>query len=290
MSNKNNIKQNTIREKREFNEELEDNNDDIEIVEYLERKLDVLETNRNRYPNRKRRKQPQKKINIEFIKEYIKKNKNGVLLSCLGVLTILIIVFMIFNKPDDEQKDGTDNVSYSEDGYDKSESIAPTEVVLEAEPTDSEYNKLAEIYYANTIVEWNTDNLSSCMENMINVDKSNFSGINKYIENVSDIVCYTIDETDEGYNAVCVTYKIKFYNIETLAPAFDFMLFTKVDDLYKIKNISKGDEIMYKAKYENDSKLIKIQSDTQIQFTAALESDEVLKEVYDVLGNMSNVE
>ena len=276
-------KYNTIKE--DFDDKLEDNSEDIEIVEYLERKLDVLETSENRYHNRRKKKRPQNKISIKFIKEYIQKNKSRVLWSSLGTLVIILIAVMIINKPDSEKQDDAENktISESKGGIETSD----TEVVLQAEPTDSEYNKLSEIYYSNTIVEWNVDNLSACMENMINVDKSSFSGLNKYVEEVSDIVCYVIDETDEGYKAICVTYKIKFYNIETLAPAFDFMLFAKVDEKYKIKNISKGEEIMYKAKYENDSKLKKIQSDIQSQFEAAIESDEVLKEVYNVLGNIS---
>ena len=269
---------------------LDEETEDNDIVEYLERDLEGYERAVKAEENRRDRNKKGWSFKENPIIKFYQSNKMKVLWTILGILIIILLVALIIvntGKEKDSQK--ATEPKTTEALQETTET--PEEEVLLAEAADSEYNQLFEKYFQNSVVEWNEEALSQCYENMQNVSESSYSYLNKYVEAVQNIVCYVLYETEDGKEIVCVTYNMKFKNINTVAPAMDTFLLVKTDSGYKLHNFEVGEEIdMYTNRVQDNAQYSELISNINNQLGIALESDADLKKVYDALKNVGSEE
>lgn len=269
-----------------FDKETEDN----EIAEYLERDLQELDSDlQDKSDKGRKRNKSIRRGRENGVSVFYKKNKMQVLWSVFGVLVIILIIALIVtntgkkSEPDDNQADDSKYIEQETTTEQESEE----EDVLLAEASDSEYNKLLEKYFQNSVVEWNEAALSECYENMQNVSKENYSYFNKYVEAVENIVCYVVDEPEDGKELVCVTYNMKFKNVNTAAPFMEVVSVVKTDGGYKLHNFEVGEELdVYTNKVQENPKYKELITNINNQFNMALESDADLKKICNALQNV----
>lgn len=271
---------------------FEDDNDDNDIMEYLERDLEVPSRRvKSRVSARTGGTRVSAARGVSGENAY-EKNKVLILWGALGVLIIILMIALILtNVNTDKSQNETDTGEQITTGEALEEPTTEDEDVLLAEPVDSEYNVLFEKYYYNSFVEWDEAVLSECYDNMQNVSEENYTYLNKYIEKIQDIICYVGYETDDGKELVYVTYNMKFKNIETTAPAMDTFLLVKTENGYRLHNFDVGEELeVYTNKIKENKQFLELKSNINNQLGIALESNADLKKVYNALKNVSSGE
>ncbi len=291
----------------------DDENDALEIAEYLERELDDMDAREKSRISRRDNKtrnsavstekkdrnkearfksgvgrgraagRPKIKVKPPEAKGRKLKNKLKVLWSALGVLIVILLVALIvtnINKSDDAEKNSDKKTNLAEEhttegATDETTASNPEdENMFIAEPADSPYNKVCESFLKNTYVQWNDEALSQICDNTQNLAKDNYIYLNKYIEDIHDVNCY-------------VTSNMKFTNISTSAPAMEAVVMVKAQEGegYLIHNFEVGDEMdLYTSNVQNNQNYLDLCSNINTQLSVALENDADLKKVYDVLN------
>ncbi len=115
-----------------------------------------------------------------------------------------------------------------------------------------EINKLVTEYY-NATLSVDMDRISDLVSDISQVDQNKLITQASYMENIDNIICYTIDGPVEGTFRAYVYYDMKLYGINTPAPALSALYITMASD---------GRYIIYLSGLDNDTQNFISSTDT----------------------------
>ena len=183
---------------------------------------------------------------MNFIRELYENNKKqfhiGILLL---ILIILLIVIHTMTKKDNPEKEN--NTTQTETTADSSgtEVDSETAPVLTWTPDsgNSELTSLISAFYNAYVISGDINQVSPYIDSTTGINENRLAINKKYIERVSDFVCYQtdLDIIDENYLVMVVTYKVKLYNYEELLPSIDILFLVNGEMGYRIHNLTVDD-------------------------------------------------
>ncbi len=147
-----------------------------------------------------------------------------------------------------------------------------------------EINELVTEYYKATI-DVNMEKIAELVSDVSQIDQEKLITQASYMENIDNIICYTIDGPVEGTFRVYVYYDMKLYGITTPAPALSALYITMASDgryiIYLsgldsdaqnfITSTDMSEDVVYLKKIVND------------RFERVVETDEQLKAFCDMI-------
>lgn len=176
--------------------------------------------------------------------------------------------------PDEEMKEITDSSStFNFDGTDF--------LVKDAYP---EINKLVSDYY-NAMMNYDMESMESLVSDITRVDKNLILAKLQYMENISNIICYTVEGPVEGTFRVYVYYDLQLRGISTLAPALSAMYVTMSSDgsyvIYLNEIDDEAQDFIEEADESVDVKLLS--SLVSERLNNVINSDASMKEFYNMM-------
>lgn len=176
--------------------------------------------------------------------------------------------------PDEEMKEITDSSStFNFEGTDF--------LVKDAYP---EINKLVSDYY-NAMMNYDMDSMESLVSDITRVDKNLMLAKLQYMENISNIICYTVEGPVEGTFRVYVYYDLQLRGISTLAPALSAMYVTMSSDgsyvIYLNEIDDEAQDFIEEADESVDVKLLS--SLVSERLNNVINSDASMKEFYNMM-------
>lgn len=263
--------------------------DDIRIIEAKHRT-----TSQHRRMNQKGRK-PKKDIYdvIDICKEIYEKNNKQILITLFGiVLVVVLIVSVAAGKEESGQKSEQPDKgkaiveTAAAEGESAEETTAGPVLTIEPESQESEITQLIFGFYNAYVISGDINEVGKYIDSTNAIDPNRLSINKKYIESVSDFVCYKsgIDNIDEDYTALIVTYKVKLYNYAELLPSVDILFLVNGDAGYKVHNLTVDDEFD-KQKVENDEDFQILKTRAAEELNELLAANAELNEVYNLYLN-----
>lgn len=176
--------------------------------------------------------------------------------------------------PDEDIKQITDSSStFSFEGTDF--------LVKDAYP---EINKLVNDYYS-AMMSNDMDSMESLVSDITRVDKNLIRAKLQYMENISNIICYTVEGPVEGTFRVYVYYDLQLRGISTLAPALSAMYVTMSSDgnyvIYLNEIDDEAQDFIEEADESVDVKLLS--SLVSERLNNVINSDASMKEFYNMM-------
>lgn len=104
----------------------------------------------------------------------------------------------------------------------------------------------------------------------------------EYVEDYRNIVCYTLENEDNGAMRVYIRYDMKLKNIETLAPCLSGVYVTVGSDgkyLIYLSALEENEEEFILAADKN-SHVVELQSEVATQLQTAIDTDEAFRQLY----------
>ncbi len=226
---------------------------------------------------------------MNFIRELYENNKKqfhiGILLL---ILIILLIVIHTMTKKDNPEKEN--NTTQTETTADSS----GTEVESETAPVltwtpdsgDSELTSLISAFYNAYVISGDINQVSPYIDSTTGINENRLAINKKYIERVSDFVCYQtdLDIIDENYLVMVVTYKVKLYNYEELLPSIDILFLVNGEMGYRIHNLTVDDQFD-KQKITNDTNFQILSAQVSDELNTLLSANPDLNQVYNLYLN-----
>ncbi len=104
----------------------------------------------------------------------------------------------------------------------------------------------------------------------------------EYVEDYQNIVCYTLENKDNGALRVYVRYDMKLKNINTLAPCLSGLYVTMGSDSKNVIYLSALDENEedFILAADKNSYVAKLQKEVSDQLQAAIDADEAFRQLY----------
>ncbi len=176
--------------------------------------------------------------------------------------------------PDEDIKQITDSSStFSFEGTDF--------LVKDAYP---EINKLVNDYYS-AMMSNDMDSMEGLVSDITRVDKNLIRAKLQYMENISNIICYTVEGPVEGTFRVYVYYDLQLRGISTLAPALSAMYVTMSSDgnyvIYLNEIDDEAQDFIEEADESVDVKLLS--SLVSERLNNVINSDASMKEFYNMM-------
>ena len=226
---------------------------------------------------------------MNFIRELYENNKKqfhiGILLL---ILLILLIVIHTMTKKDNPEKEN--NTTRTETTADSSgtEVDSETAPVLTWTPDagDSELTSLISAFYNAYVISGDINQVSPYIDSTTGINENRLAINKKYIERVSDFVCYQtdLDIIDENYLVMVVTYKVKLYNYEELLPSIDILFLVNGETGYRIHNLTVDDQFD-KQKITNDTNFQILSAQVSDELSTLLSTNPDLNQVYNLYLN-----
>ena len=226
---------------------------------------------------------------MNFIRELYENNKKqfhiGILLL---ILLILLIVIHTMTKKDNPEKEN--NTTRTETTADSSgtEVDSETAPVLTGTPDsgDSELTSLISAFYNAYVISGDINQVSPYIDSTTGINENRLAINKKYIERVSDFVCYQtdLDIIDENYLVMVVTYKVKLYNYEELLPSIDILFLVNGETGYRIHNLTVDDQFD-KQKITNDTNFQILSAQVSDELNTLLSTNPDLNQVYNLYLN-----
>lgn len=216
-----------------------------------------------------------------------------ILYGALGVLVLLLAIAIILTSNNgsedktDEEKTTTVEQSSSEE---ESSSEQETEPIL-PEAKDSDIHSLVVAYVDAAYIKADMEAVALVVDDTTNINVDKYKSRQKYIEAYENISCYKLESAIENAYIVFVAYDAKLYNINTLVPAAETFVvkYSETTSKYMIHNMTEAETLdSYAAKGSQFELISKLSSEVQQRLDAALASDAELKQVYDLMNNISS--
>ena len=152
-----------------------------------------------------------------------------------------------------------------------------------------EVNELVKNYYA-AMISFDMDRIENLVSDISNVDQNLIRAKLQYMENIENIICYTIDGDIEGTYRAYVYYDLKIRGIDTLAPALSAMYITMGSGgnyvIYLGELDSDTQDFISKADTSQDVKLLS--SLVSDRLSNVVNSDANMKTFYDMMNAAVN--
>lgn len=214
--------------------------------------------------------------------EFCKKNVRYIAIAGLFIVLVLVVV-KFSGKKDDAAPVGAVSTEEVAQSTEKSESYA-----VDAYPA---INDLISRYYTS-YAAGDVEALSTMATPISDTEKSYIGTFSQFVEQYSNISCYTKKGLDDSSYIVSVYLEIKFKDIETTAPGLDFFYVKTdeagnlfIDNLYSQFNMSEQEQTLDTnvssmiEEFEQQEDVIALQTDVQTKYDAAITADEKLKEM-----------
>lgn len=233
---------------------------------------------------------------MDMIKEFYHKNRKPVLAGTLIVVILIVLIAVSIGGCNKNKKTGVSSAGKSEEAStsdvtgDTSETAAETEtepqLTIQPEAGDSEIAQLISGFYQAFIISGDINEVGKYIDSTNGIDTNRLSINKKYIESVSDFVCYKFDSeiVDDNYTIMIVTYKMKLHNYDELLPSIDILFLVNGEAGYKIHNLTVDDEFD-KKKVEGDQNFQILAANVSEELNGLLAANADLNEVYNLYLN-----
>ena len=224
---------------------------------------------------------------MNFIRELYENNKKqfhiGILLL---ILIILLIIIHTMTKKDNPEKENNTTQTETTADFSGTEVESETAPVLTWTPDsgDSELTSLISAFY--NVISGDINQVSPYIDSTTGINENRLAINKKYIERVSDFVCYQtdLDIIDENYLVMVVTYKVKLYNYEELLPSIDILFLVNGEMGYRIHNLTVDDQFD-KQKITNDTNFQILSAQVSDELNTLLSANPDLNQVYNLYLN-----
>lgn len=230
------------------------------------------------------------------------KYKKMILLLTMGVMGIgmLTISFDNTSQTDKIAVETTSDEVLALNDEDKTKAssiISPTPIVGQSKTPTSvlvdplklklsdnpDINSLVKTYYA-AMLDTDEDTLTSIMTDPSVINIEVISKKLEYISDFHNIICYTKHGIKDGDYVVYVAFDMEIVNIDTYAPALDYLYITTKDDKVYIMTGVLDDKIQaLRQEYLETQEVIDLIESVNQALTKACKSDHQLQEFYDNL-------
>ena len=217
-------------------------------------------------------------------------------LTCLAVLLVVAIVATYPYEQDDKQSTTEQQTTAPQEettAPNEEQTTETTEPEIIPETEDSAIHNLVVAYIDAVYVNPSEEAVALVLDDVTNFDLEKKSAFySKYAETFENIKCYKFETTviDNAYT-VYVEYDVKLNNIETVVPTQEIMVvkFDTVAGQFFIHNLTEAEILDFKLSSDSGMKYIaEMNNEREKLLEAALASDAELKEVYDLMNNISS--
>lgn len=242
--------------------ERKSNDNDDEILEYLDERENKLQI---------ARKKRERKVKITIT----------LIATCL-VIIIIAVAVALSGKGNAGKKDDKETTKNQKETV---QSTTQDELLSD---DNSEISDLVQLYY-DALLKGDSEAIKKYVDNTDAVNMNQIAATNKYIKKYENIECYVKKGLEDNAYVVFVYYEIKFKNIETLAPATDWLYVVKnkdTDMLYIHNGATTDDNIKKRVEeLKKDSEISNLLKQTQNGLNDAIKKDKSLNELYKALSS-----
>lgn len=294
--------------------------DDEEIQEFLSHDFDVVAESRRRIQNNQSRARrgrqdrnakektvKEKPITIPFIDKLkalwnkwlglYHKNTMQILFGTLTGLIVLLVIAIAATypygqgneAPSIEKESTTEQEETTTASEEPNKEAEEPEILPETE--DSAIHNLVTGYIDAAYIKADMEAVALVVDDTTNINVDSYKSRQKYIELYENIKCYKLESAIENAYIVFVTYDAKLYNIDTLIPAAETFIvkFNQTEGKFFIHNMTEAEKLDgYIAKGSQFEIINKMSADVLARLEQALKSDSELKEVYELMNNISS--
>lgn len=224
------------------------------------------------------------------------KNAMQILFGALAFLVVILVIAIIATYPRDT--DNNENAKQETTSSEvESTTEAESEQTTEAEPEivpeteDSAIHNLITGYIDAAYIQADMDAVALVVDDITNINVESYKSRQKYIELYENIKCYKLESAIENAYIVFVTYDAKLYNIDTLVPSAETFIvkFDQTEGKFFVHNMTEAEKLDgYVAKGSQFEIINKMSAEVLSRLETALASDAELKEVYDLMNNISS--
>ena len=237
------------------------------------------------------------RVRIDKITDFLKKNVKYV--SKTAMVFALAAVLMMTAACNGNNSGGEQKKQETE----QQETPAPTE---EPKAEKDEYEvdvhpevkELISTYY-NSYAAGDIDKLESITQSLSDMEKSYIKMMDAYVDNYSDVTCYTKESSEEGSFMVSATFtmNMKFDDLEGGLPGMDFFYVRTneegnlyIDNLYSSFNREMGEQETAAevdaliAEFEGGEDVQKLREEFQGRYNDAIAADENLKKMVETVS------
>ena len=158
------------------------------------------------------------------------------IISVLSFIGIIMLSMLPGSLDIAKKNTFNDTETYKDGLTDNDKTLTDPEIIFNYAGTDylerdkyDEINKLVTEYY-NATLSVDMDRISTLVSDISQVDQDKLITQASYMENIDNIICYTIDGPVEGTFRAYVYYDMKLYGINTSAPALSALYITMASD------------------------------------------------------------
>ena len=145
-----------------------------------------------------------------------------------GILTVALVVVLFMTVGDSKSGEdstslGTESSASGEQGEegDGGQQQAEEQEDYDYEVDMPEIKELMSTYY-NSYAAGDVDKLDSITESLSDMEKSYIKMMNDYVENYTNVVCYSQKGKEDGTYLASATFSMKFHGVEDGLPGMDF--------------------------------------------------------------------
>lgn len=214
-------------------------------------------------------------------------------LTCLVVMLVVAIVATYPYETDEIKPSEVEKTTAEEETTTapEEETTKKEEATIIPETEDSAIHNLVEGYIDAAYIKADMEAVAVVVDDTTNINVDAYKSRQKYIELYENIKCYKLESAIDNAYIVFVTYDAKLYNIDTLIPAAETFI-AKYDvekGKFFIHNMTEAEKLDgYIAKGSQFEIINKMSAEVVSRLEQAIASDPELKEVYDLMNNISS--
>lgn len=215
--------------------------------------------------------------NYDKFVTFWEKNKRYV--AAVVLLVIVVVILAKFVNTSGNKKDGDTEAT-------EADVSATFELDSEFEENSNEELTTLISNYLTAYAADDLDTLTKLAVPMSDNEKSYIGVFSQYIEAYQNVKCYSKAGLSKGSYLVSVSYDLKFYGVDTVAPGLEFYYVETNDDgelyinnLYSSYNLGRGenelDTNVYSVilKYEQQDDVVALQKQVEDAYNAAVAGD-----------------
>lgn len=229
--------------------------------------------------------------------ELYHKNTMQILFGTLTGLVVMLVIAITATYPygqgdeaqTSEQESSTEQEETTTANDEPTKEAEEPEILPETE--DSAIHNLVIGYIDAAYIKADMEAVALVVDDTTNINVDSYKSRQKYIELYENVKCYKLESAIENAYIVFVTYDAKLYNIDTLIPAAETFIvkFNQTEGKFFIHNMSEAEKLDgYIAKGSQFEIINKMSADVVARLEQALKSDPELKEVYELMNNISS--
>lgn len=211
--------------------------------------------------------------------------RNKVYFGILGILSVVLVVLLVQTALGKETPGRKDK-----DQKPQTQTEAPAVLQVNAYP---KVNALMNKYY-DASTHGNTETLKEIVKPFGESDIASATRKSEFIEEYTNITCYTENGVEEGTYIVFATYDLKFPNVDTAAPGMEtwFVFTDENGDLYINNDQSQiGEQLLAQLQDLMEREDVKkLSQDVENKFASALQTDPNLQALCEQMGASVNTE